>query len=44
MTDAVTAAKNLFVLAHLGIPHIDPAQWSLGLSVTPITSAGAVAA
>ena len=29
MTDAVTAADDLFVLAHLGIPRIDPAQWSL---------------
>jgi DMSO/TMAO reductase YedYZ molybdopterin-dependent catalytic subunit len=28
-TDAVTATEDLFVLAHLGIPRIDPAQWSL---------------
>jgi sulfane dehydrogenase subunit SoxC len=28
-TDAVTATDNLFVLAHLGVPRIDPAQWSL---------------
>jgi DMSO/TMAO reductase YedYZ molybdopterin-dependent catalytic subunit len=29
MTDAVTATENLFVLAHLGIPRVDPAQWLL---------------
>jgi hypothetical protein len=29
MTDAVTAADDLFVLAHLGIPRIDATQWSL---------------
>ena len=29
LTDAVTAAESLFVLAHLGIPRVDPAQWSL---------------
>jgi DMSO/TMAO reductase YedYZ molybdopterin-dependent catalytic subunit len=28
-TDAVTATEHLFVLAHLGIPRVDPAQWSL---------------
>lgn len=31
MTDAVTPAENLFVLAHLGIPRIDPAQWTFGI-------------
>jgi sulfane dehydrogenase subunit SoxC len=29
MTDAVTATEDLFVLAHLGVPRVDPAQWSL---------------
>jgi DMSO/TMAO reductase YedYZ molybdopterin-dependent catalytic subunit len=29
MTDAMTATDDLFVLAHLGIPRVDPAQWSL---------------
>ena len=29
MTDALTNADDLFVLAHLGIPRIDPTQWSL---------------
>jgi len=29
MTAAVTATEDLFVLAHLGVPRIDPAQWSL---------------
>jgi DMSO/TMAO reductase YedYZ molybdopterin-dependent catalytic subunit len=29
MTDAVTATEHLFVLAHLGIPRVDPPQWSL---------------
>jgi sulfane dehydrogenase subunit SoxC len=29
MTDAVTPTQHLFVLAHLGIPRVDPAQWSL---------------
>ena len=29
LTDAVTAAESLFVLAHLGIPRVDPVQWSL---------------
>jgi sulfane dehydrogenase subunit SoxC len=31
MSDAVTATENLFVLAHLGIPRIEPAQWSLAI-------------
>ncbi|MGX5736464.1 molybdopterin-dependent oxidoreductase [Bosea thiooxidans] len=30
-TDAVTATDDLFVLAHLGIPRVDPARWSLRL-------------
>jgi hypothetical protein len=29
MTQAVTATEDLFVLAHLGVPRIDPAHWSL---------------
>jgi DMSO/TMAO reductase YedYZ molybdopterin-dependent catalytic subunit len=29
LTDAVTATENLFVLAHLGVPRVDPARWSL---------------
>jgi DMSO/TMAO reductase YedYZ molybdopterin-dependent catalytic subunit len=29
MADAVTATENLFVLAHLGVPRVDPARWSL---------------
>jgi sulfane dehydrogenase subunit SoxC len=29
MTDALTNADDLFVLAHLGIPRIDPSRWSL---------------
>lgn len=40
MTDAVTAADDVFVLAHLGIPRIDPAEWSLavdGLVARPLT-------
>jgi DMSO/TMAO reductase YedYZ molybdopterin-dependent catalytic subunit len=31
MTDAVTATSDLFVLAHLGIPRIDPSRWSLAI-------------
>lgn len=31
LTDTVTAADSLFVLAHLGIPRVDPAQWSLAI-------------
>lgn len=31
MTDAVTATGDLFVLAHLGIPRIDPEHWSLAI-------------
>ena len=31
MTDAVTATEDLFVLAHLGVPRVDPAQWSLAI-------------
>jgi sulfane dehydrogenase subunit SoxC len=27
--DAITATDDLFVLAHLGIPRVDPAHWSL---------------
>jgi len=40
MTDAVTGAEDLFVLAHLGIPRIDPTGWSLtidGLVGRPCT-------
>jgi len=29
MTDAITATNDLFVLAHLGIPRVDPATWFL---------------
>jgi len=29
MTDTITATNDLFVLAHLGIPRVDPATWSL---------------
>jgi len=29
MTDAVTATEDVFVLAHLGIPRIDPVRWSV---------------
>jgi DMSO/TMAO reductase YedYZ molybdopterin-dependent catalytic subunit len=29
MTDAVTATDDMFVIAHLGVPRIDPAAWSL---------------
>lgn len=31
MVDAVTTTANLFVLAHLGIPRVDPARWSLAV-------------
>lgn len=31
MADAVTAAEDLFVLAHLGVPRVDPACWSLSI-------------
>lgn len=29
MTEAITATEDLFVLAHLGIPRVDPSSWSL---------------
>ena len=29
MKDAVTATEDLFVIAHLGVPRIDPAHWAL---------------
>ena len=29
MADAVTATDDLFVIAHLGIPRVEPARWSL---------------
>jgi DMSO/TMAO reductase YedYZ molybdopterin-dependent catalytic subunit len=38
--DAVTATEDLFVLAHLGIPRVDPDLWSLtvdGLVSRPLT-------
>ncbi|WP_162917412.1 molybdopterin-dependent oxidoreductase [Dongia deserti] len=38
--DPVTPTEDLFVLAHLGIPRVDPAQWSLlidGLLGRPMT-------
>ena len=31
LTDRVTAADDVFLLAHLGVPRIDPAQWSLAI-------------
>jgi len=31
MTDAMTATENVFVLAHLGVPRIDPVRWSLSI-------------
>jgi sulfane dehydrogenase subunit SoxC len=31
MTEAVTATSDLFVLAHLGVPRVDPAAWSLAI-------------
>jgi DMSO/TMAO reductase YedYZ molybdopterin-dependent catalytic subunit len=40
MTEEVTATEDLLVLAHLGIPRIDPAHWSLtidGLVGRPLT-------
>lgn len=40
MTSPVTATENLFVLAHLGIPRVDPVQWRLvidGLVQRPLT-------
>ena len=30
-TDAVTATEDLFVFAHLGVPRIGPARWSLSI-------------
>ena len=27
--DAITAARDLFLIAHLGVPRIDPGRWSL---------------
>jgi sulfane dehydrogenase subunit SoxC len=38
--DRVTATDDLFVLAHLGVPRVNPAQWSLtidGLVQRPLT-------
>ncbi|MBX3502185.1 MAG: molybdopterin-dependent oxidoreductase [Alphaproteobacteria bacterium] len=29
MTTTVTASEDLFILAHLGVPRVDPAHWSL---------------
>jgi DMSO/TMAO reductase YedYZ molybdopterin-dependent catalytic subunit len=29
LTDRITSTPQLFVLAHLGIPHIDPGTWIL---------------
>ena len=29
MTASITASEDLFVLAHLGVPRVDPAHWSL---------------
>jgi DMSO/TMAO reductase YedYZ molybdopterin-dependent catalytic subunit len=31
MTEAVTPAGDLFVLAHLGVPRVDPASWTLAI-------------
>jgi sulfane dehydrogenase subunit SoxC len=32
MTDAVTATHDMFVIAHLGVPRVDPAAWSLTIN------------
>lgn len=29
LTEAVTPTQQVFVLAHLGVPHVDPATWTL---------------
>ena len=29
LTDPVTAAKDMFVLTHLGVPRVDPLSWRL---------------
>jgi DMSO/TMAO reductase YedYZ molybdopterin-dependent catalytic subunit len=29
LTSPITATEDMFVLAHLGIPHVDSAQWRL---------------
>jgi sulfane dehydrogenase subunit SoxC len=31
MRESVTATEDLFVLAHLGVPRVDPEQWSLAI-------------
>jgi sulfane dehydrogenase subunit SoxC len=31
MTEAVTSTDDLFVLAHVGVPRVDPARWSLAI-------------
>jgi DMSO/TMAO reductase YedYZ molybdopterin-dependent catalytic subunit len=31
MSDTITASEDVFVLAHLGVPRIDPAQWRLSI-------------
>jgi sulfane dehydrogenase subunit SoxC len=31
MSDTITASEDVFVLAHLGVPRIDPAQWRLSV-------------
>jgi len=31
MLDSVTATEDIFVLAHLGIPQVDPDRWSLAI-------------
>jgi DMSO/TMAO reductase YedYZ molybdopterin-dependent catalytic subunit len=40
LTDRVTPARDLFVLAHLGVPQVDPTRWTLsvdGLVRQPFT-------
>jgi DMSO/TMAO reductase YedYZ molybdopterin-dependent catalytic subunit len=32
MTDAVTAGDDVFVLAHMGIPRVDPHRWTLAVN------------
>ena len=39
-SERVTAAEDVFVLAHLGVPRVDPAHWSLridGMVERPVT-------
>jgi hypothetical protein len=43
LVDPVTAADDLFVIAHLGVPRVDPRRWTLTIDGPGPVGSGAKA-